>query len=74
MNHVFENFGKMWRGGKYVEASDVASAQYDKLKEAEANHSSFEKAIKTTFIASYTLVFYAPIVFCSIVGMCISYF
>ena len=45
MNHVFENFGKMWRGGKYVEASDVASAQYDKLKEAEANHSSFEKAI-----------------------------
>ncbi len=45
MNHVFENFGKMWRGGKYVEASDVASAQYEKLKEAEANHSSFEKAI-----------------------------
>ena len=29
MNHVFENFGKMWRGGKYVEASDVAEAQYN---------------------------------------------
>ena len=45
MNHVFENFGKMWRGGKYVEASDVASAQHSKLNEAGKNHSSFEKAV-----------------------------
>ena len=28
MNHVFENYGKMWRGGQYVEVADVASAQY----------------------------------------------
>ena len=45
MNHVFENFGKMWRGGKYVEASDVAEEQHKVLVEAEKNHSSFEKAI-----------------------------
>ena len=45
MNHVFENFGKMWRGGKYVEASDVASAQYKVLEETENNISSFERVI-----------------------------
>ncbi len=45
MNHIFENYGKMWRGGQYVEASDVASAQYSILVEAEKNHSSFERTI-----------------------------
>ena len=45
INHVFENFGKMWRGGKYVEASDVAEAQYNGLVEAEQNISSFERVI-----------------------------
>ena len=37
MNHVFENFGKMWRGGKYVEASDVAEAQYKVAVDLQAH-------------------------------------
>ena len=43
VNHIFENYGKIWKGGKYVEAADVVKMHYEVLEDAEKNVSSFER-------------------------------
>ena len=35
LHHIFENYGKIWRGGKYVETADVVKTHYEVLEDAE---------------------------------------
>lgn len=46
MNFVFESYGKIWRGGRWVEATDVASEQLNILKETRENETTVGRLLK----------------------------
>ena len=46
LNFVFESYGKIWRGGRWVEATDVASEQLNILKETRENETTVGRLLK----------------------------
>lgn len=49
MNFVVENFGKIWRGGKWVEAKDVGTKQLDIFNSAVQNQTVITRLIGNKF-------------------------
>ncbi len=49
MNFVFESYGKIWRGGRWVEATDVASEQIAIYKEAQGNKTVVGRLIENGY-------------------------
>ncbi len=43
MNHIFDNYGKIYKHGRRVEADSVAREMYDVMVDAEKNQSLFER-------------------------------
>ena len=46
MNFVFESYGKIWRGGRWVDAPEIAKGQIAVLQEARANETVVGKLLK----------------------------
>ncbi len=46
MNFVFETYGKIWRGGKWIEAKDVAKGQIAVLQKTRENETVVGKLLK----------------------------
>ena len=46
MNFVFESYGKIWRGGRWVDAPEIAKEQIAVLQEARANETVVGKLLK----------------------------
>ena len=46
MNFVFESYGKIWRGGRWMDAPEIAKGQIAVLQEARANETVVGKLLK----------------------------
>ena len=49
LNFVFESYGKIWRGGRWVEATDVASEQLNILMETRENETTVGRLFKQRY-------------------------
>ena len=50
VNHVIENYGKIFRFGKYVEARDISSEMQGVLLEAKENQSGFASMLQRSLL------------------------